>query len=230
MKKELSIEVIDRGLKDQDWRVRAAAMNAVQGRSDVPIEVIDRWLKDQDSDVRAAAMNAVQGRSDVPIEVIDRGLKDQDWRVRAAAMNAVQGRSDVPIEVIDRGLKDQDWRVRAAAMKWYESNGINPPIVRTIEPPKLVYKKCVADVIVIAEIPLDAQVRGSAGNKCRASKATIVDIIGDFAGEKVGISKYDNRTVYFIGDEVEISGFDYSDEECSTGFHFFCALEEAQNY
>ena len=175
-------------------------------------------------------MNAVQGRADIPIEVIERGLKDQDCDVRAAAKNAVHGRADIPIEVIERGLKDQDCDVRAAAMKWYESNGINPPIVRTIEPPKLVYKKCAAGVIVIAEIPIDAQVRGSVGNKCRASKATIVDIIGDFAGEKVGISKYDNQTMYFIGDEIEISGFDYSDEECSTGFHFFCTLKEAKNY
>jgi hypothetical protein len=28
MKKELSIETIERWLKDEDWRVRAAAMNA----------------------------------------------------------------------------------------------------------------------------------------------------------------------------------------------------------
>ena len=175
-------------------------------------------------------MNAVHGRYDIPVEVIERWLKDQDADVRVAAMNAVQGRYDIPVEVIERGLKDQDADVRVAAMKWYDSNGISPPIVRTIRPPKLVYKKCVADVIVVAEIPTDAQVRGSTGTKCRASKATIVDIIGDFAGEKVGISKYDNRTMYFIGDEIEISGFDYSDEECSTGFHFFCTIEEAMRY
>ena len=57
-----------------------------------------------------------------------------------------------------------------------------------------------------------------------------LDIIEDFCGEKVGISKYDNTMMYFIGDEVEIENFDYSDKECSTGFHFFCTLEEAKNY
>jgi hypothetical protein len=168
-------------------------------------------------------------KKELSIEVIERWLKDQDWRVRAAAMNACQGK-DIPLEVIERGLKDQDWRVRAAAMKWCESKGIELPIVRTIEPPKTVYKKCVGGVIVCAEIPSDAQIRGSVGRKCRASTAYISDIIGDFAGEKVGISKYDHKTTYFIGDEVEIDNFDYSDEECSSGFHFFCTLKEAQNY
>ena len=38
-----SLEVIERWLKDEDWRVRAAAMNACQGR-EVPIEVIEQGL------------------------------------------------------------------------------------------------------------------------------------------------------------------------------------------
>lgn len=32
MKKNLSLSTIEKGLKDEDWRVRAAAMNACQGR------------------------------------------------------------------------------------------------------------------------------------------------------------------------------------------------------
>ena len=115
-------------------------------------------------------------------------------------------------------------------MQICQENGIPVPVIRRFEPPELVYKKCVANVIVVAKIPPDAQVRGQVGKKCRADKATIVDIIGDFCGEKVGISIHDMTTAYFIGDEVVIDDFDQSDEECSTGFHFFCTREEAERY
>ena len=225
--KDLSIETIERWLKDTDCDVRAAAMTACQGK-DVPLEVIERGLKDTDCDVRAAAMTACQGK-DVPLEVIERGLKDTDCDVRAAAMTACQGK-DVPLEVIERGLKDTSWRVRAAAMTACQANGINLPVIRTIDPPKTVFKKCIGGVIVCAEIPSDAQIRGSVGNKCRASKAHIVEIIGEIAGEKVGISKHDMKTTYFIGDDVDVQNFDFSNEECSTGYHFFCTIEEARRY
>ena len=60
-KREVPLEVIERWLKDGDWRVRQAAMNACQGR-EVPLEVIEKGLKDEDWRVRQAAMNACQGR------------------------------------------------------------------------------------------------------------------------------------------------------------------------
>ena len=161
--------------------------------------------------------------------MIEKWLKDSDWRVRAAAMNACNGK-DVPLDVIERGLKDSDWRVRAAAMNACRANNLPIPVIRTIEPPERVYKKCVGGVIVVASIPKDAQVRGSFNHKCRASKAVIEQIIGDLCGEPVGISKHDLKTLYYAGDEVEIDNFDFSDEECSTGFHFFCTIGEARNY
>ena len=195
---------------------------------DVPLDVIERWLKDSDWRVRQATMNACQGK-DVPLDVIERGLKDFDWRVRQAAMNACQGK-DVPLDVIERWLKDSDWRVRQAAVRYCEQRGIEIPVIRTIEPPKKVYKKCLNNVIVVAEIPYDAEVRGRYDGKCRANKAKIIDIIGDFCGEKIGFSTYDYTTTYFIGDEVVIEDFDKSFEECSTGFHFFCTREQAENY
>lgn len=135
--------------------------------------------------------------------------------------------NDMPIGILEKWLKDSDREVRQAAMN---AIGKRNMITRTIDPPKRVYKKCWGDVIVVAEIPDDAYIRGSIGQKCRASKAKIVDIIGDFGGEKIGISTYDNETCYFIGDEIEIDDFDMSFEECSTGFHFFCTEEEARRY
>ena len=166
---------------------------------------------------------------DVPLEVIERWMKDFDWRVRAAAMNACNGK-DVPLEVIERWMKDSDCDVRAAAMKLCLMNGIEVPIIRTVEPPERVYKKCVADVIVVAEIPKDAQIRGIYEGKCRANKARIVEVIGNFCGENVGISTYDITTTYYAGDEIEIEDFDFSDADCSTGFHFFCTKEQAERY
>lgn len=117
-------------------------------------------------------------------------------------------RTSLSLPEIERWLKDGDWRVRQAAMNACAGR----------------------DVIVVAEIPDDAHIRGSIGQKCRASKAKIVDIIGDFGGTKIGISLYDGETCYFIGDEVEIDNFDMSFEECSTGFHFFCTEDEARDY
>ena len=58
----------------------------------------------------------------------------------------------------------------------------------------------------------------------------ITGVIGDICGEPVGISIWDKKTSYYAGDEVYIDDFDFSDEECSKGFHFFCTLEEANNY
>jgi len=255
-RKELSLEIIKKWLKDEDWRVRTAAMNACQGK-DVPLDIIERGLKDEDCDVRTAAMNACQGK-DVPLDIIERGLKDEDWHVRTAAMNACQGKDvpldiiekwlkdedcdvraaamnacqgrDVPLDVIEKWLKDADWHVRTAAMNACIKNGFGVPIIREIEPPEKVYKKCLGDVIVVAEIPADAQIRGDSYGKCRSNKAVIVDIIGNLGGAKVGISTYDHKTTYFIGDEIEVEDFDYGFHTCSTGFHFFCTREQAERY
>ena len=139
-------------------------------------------------------------------------------------------KKELSIAVIERWLKDGDRDVRRAAMNACQANGTDLPIIRTVEPPATVYKKCMLGVIVCASIPWDAQVRGSAGCKCRANKAIITKIIGDVCGEPVGISVYVKSTAYFEGDEVFISDFDYSDEECSSGFHFFLTREEAENY
>ena len=238
-REDIPLEVIERGLKDKVCDVRYAAMNACQGREDIPLEVIERGLKDKYCDVRLAAINACQGREDIPLDVIERGLKDEDCVVRAAAMNACQGREDIPLDVIERGLKDEDRDVRTAAMNACQGredisleviSREDIPLLRAFEPPEKVYKKCLGGVIVVANIPKDAQVRGENGKKCRANKAVITDIIGEFQGEKIGVSIFDKTTMYKIGDVVEIEYFDISFAECSSGFHFFCTEGEARRY
>ena len=103
-------------------------------------------------------------------------------------------------------------------------------VIRTLEPPERVFKKCINNVIIVAHIPDNANVRGTFNSQCRADKAEIIAIIGDVSGYKVGISMYDKSTAYFVGDKVIIKDFDFSTDECSTGFHFFNTLEEAQAY
>lgn len=170
-------------------------------------------------------------KKQLSIDIIKKWLNDKDWEVRRVAMNACNGR-DVPLDIIKQGLSDDDWDVRNAAIKYIKDNNIKNIYIpyRTIEPPKKVYKKCMGDVIVVATIPDDAEVRGSYNSKCRTNKAKIIDIIGTLSGVQVGVSMYDMTTTYFIGDDVYIDDFDLSNNECSTGFHFFCDIEQAKDY
>ncbi len=172
-----------------------------------------------------------KSKKTIPVETIEKGLRDSDCDVRNAAMNACQGRSDIPVETIEKGLRDSDCDVRNAAMKLAEERGMkNIPPYRAVNPPDKVYKKCEGGVIVVAHIPDDAEVRGTENGKCRANKAEILEVIGDFCGEPVGISKHDGTVWYYAGDFVEVEDFDYSNAECSTGFHFFCNRAAAEAY
>jgi len=115
-------------------------------------------------------------------------------------------------------------------MKLWVEKGNAYPLIRTIEPPTTVYKKCLGGIIVCATIPSYAQIRGSYGGKCRASAAIITSVIGTYYGESIGVSLHDKKTTYRTGDEVEISDFNMSDAECAAGYHFFCTEYEARKY
>jgi len=115
-------------------------------------------------------------------------------------------------------------------MKLWAEKGNPYPLIRSIEPLKTVYKKCLGGIIVCATIPEYAQVRGKYGDKCRASAALITNVLGIYRGQSIGVSLHDKKTTYRIGDVVEIDDFDMSDTECSTGFHFFCSEYEARRY
>lgn len=203
-------------------------------KKQLSIDIIKKWLASDDENIRYVAMLACRGR-DIPLDIIKQGLDDNDFGVRAAAMGICQDLS-VPFDILKQWLADDKCNVRAAAAQYIKNNNINIDIksiyvpYRVIEPPKKVYKKCMGDVIVVATIPDDAEIRGGCCNKYRANKAKIIDIIGTFGGVKVGVSIYDKRTTYFVDDEVYVDNFDLFDNECSTGFHFFCDIEQAKNY
>ena len=115
---------------------------------------------------------------------------------------------------------------RLAHLPAYDTPGLKAE--RAIEPPELVYKKCLNDVIVVATIPPYANISKGAHGGYRSNSAKIVEVIGDFLGDEVGISLYDLKTQYRAGDKVYIQDFDYSNEEAVQGFHFFCTRDEAE--
>lgn len=254
---DVPLDIIKRGLADDQFMVRVNAVKACEGRNDISLELVEQgfrdpigfvcqstvelckhldislaviqdWITNKDEKIRMAAMELCKTCDNIPIDTIQEWIDSEDWMIRTSAMNACIYRYDVPTEIIMKGLNDRDCSVADAALKVCEANGISIPLVRTFEPPDLVYKKCIGGVIVVAEIPKDAQVRGKPGGKCRANKAIIKDIIGDLCGEKIGVSRYDKKTAYFIGDEVFVEDFDMNQDECSRGFHFFCSLKEAE--
>lgn len=179
--------------------------------------------------VHDGATEACEGM-EIPLEVIKewaQPFKGPSFR-RAAACASI-GRNDVPKEIIEELMGSAQPRaVRSQAYRAAQLRDDFGPIRTIRSMPVIVYKKCLGGVIVAATIPEDAEIRHSASGKCRANKAEIVEIYGSFYGEKVGISMYDLKTQYRVGDKIEIPDFDGSLEECSTGFHFYCKRSLAE--
>jgi hypothetical protein len=87
------------------------------------------------------------------------------------------------------------------------------------------WKKCRSGVIVKVEIPDGTRRSNSTGRKCRAERVKVIEIIG---GE-VGISLWDEKTEYRIGEIVECHEWDENRwNECSGGIHFFLTKIEAE--
>lgn len=231
---KIQIKIIGKWLDDSDWHVRVAAMNACQGR-DVPFDFLEKGINDEDWRVQKAAVNAFQvGYSplrDLPLDIILKWSvrTNKNYFARRVAMNACEGK-DVPFSIIERGLGDYEFGVCAAAARVCKANGFEIPVIRDFEPPEFVYKKCLGGVIVVASIPPDAHVRFTGIHIGRASKAFIKNVIGTLHGEPVGISRFDQKTMYRSGDLVEIEDFDLSPTKFSTGFHFFTNRKRAEAY
>lgn len=236
-RKDIPLELLEQGLTDENYDIADASARAFRGRTtDIPLETIEKLIGGSNqrgklSNVRKeqAAMYACVGNTDIPTDVLKRWYSSDDWLLKTMAVNACvyrEGMSWKDIEpamtITGSSLYDN---VRRSARCVCRENHIAVPVVRTFTPPDRVYKCCYNDVIVVAEIPKDAQVRGSLYHKCRADKAIITDIIGNVEGVKVGISWYDRKTTYYVGDEVHIDNFDFSDAENASGFHFYLNID-----
>ena len=85
------------------------------------------------------------------------------------------------------------------------------------------YKKCMYDVIVTLKITEDALRSSATGDKCRCSKAEVINI----EGAEEAISWY-SGFIYHKGDIVEVKDFNQNRWiECTSGIHFFMTKEEA---
>ena len=89
------------------------------------------------------------------------------------------------------------------------------------------WKKCKGNVIVKLLIKSETKRCHAFGRKCRAERATVLEVFG---ADK-GISSHDNKTEYVKGQEVvcDTWGEDWT-KECSGGIHFFITRLEAENY
>ena len=191
--------------------------------------LLNRGLKDESLYVRDSASRAFCKKriSLVRINCLEKSNSFSSAK-RAAAMYALSKHHNAPIKWLASGLKDTNPDVVAAARFASSQLGFSP--LRTVEPDSVVYKKCLGDVIVVAEIPQDAETRGNQGRYCRSDKAKIVDIIGDFYGEKIGVSCYDNNVRYRIGDHIVVPDFDFHENHFFVpGFYFFLTFLEAKN-
>ncbi len=191
------------------------------------VGLIREGMKNFDYATQKAAAKSFTGKN-ISLKSIEKLHNSNRFTERMAAMYAAAGREDVPAEWIESNFtaaKDIAAAARFAAAK----SGFPP--YRTIEPSGVVYKKCVDGIIVVAEIPKDAEIRGcKIERQFRSDKAKIVDVIGDFYGDKIGISTFDRKFKYRVGDEIKIPDFDYSTDAFAAGFHFFLTKEEAESF
>ena len=89
------------------------------------------------------------------------------------------------------------------------------------------WKKCMNGVIVKLLIPAEAKRHNATERKCRAQFADVLEVIGS----EVGVSQYDGKTEYRVGQRVTCDNWcDDRFDECSGGIHFFITRKEAEEY
>ena len=88
-------------------------------------------------------------------------------------------------------------------------------------------KKCQGKIVKLF-IPEDAKRSSATTYKCRASKATCLEIEG---GLTEIASDRDANFIYRVGETIEVPDFDDNRwNECSAGIHFFINKEMAKQY
>lgn len=201
-------DILHLAFNSYDPLIRQHAVRESNGDYDI----LKKAINDESFNVKEEAARIAAKHKN--IDILRTAIQDQNKNIRAIAVKSGYD------ELVKIGLNDMDRSIRDLAIYYCD---------RTFEPPKLVYNRCVGDVIVVATIPKDALIRGNIGEKCRTNKAKIIDILHNSLGVDFAISRYDFNTTYKIGDEIEIKDFDRSNNKCFNGFYFFCSEEEAMN-
>ena len=237
-------------LADIDPDVRKAAIEALRSAKLGPAVIISSYHGAKSLAERICWMKVAAGREDFVLPIspnemdileikemrqirVDNKVRDK-WltgtvKEKAAALYSLVDEPNVPYVVINRALRDSDPLVHETAM--ILAGRHNYPAHREFEPGIPVFKKCIGNVVVLATIPPEAEVRGDPRVEGRSNFALITEVKGDFFGEPVGISFYDAVTQYRKGKFVRVDNFDFSLKDCgTTGFHFFSTFKEARNF
>lgn len=190
------------------------------------VALIKKGLGSYDWNTQLEAAKALSGKK-LSLNTITKYHCSDKFTLRTAAMYAAAGREDVPRRWIEESFTAPGAIAIGAR---YAAHASGFPPYRAIEPTGEVFKQCLNGVIIVAEIPKDAEIRGKKyEGRFRSDKAKIVDIIGDFYGDDIGISAYDKKTKYRIGDVIAVPDFNYSTETHAAGFHFCLTRKEAEN-
>lgn len=240
----------DKLLSDMDTDVRSAAIYALRTAKLSPAVIVSGYLKANTLSERISWMKIAAGREDcvLPISPNDMDVSEikemrririddkarDSWlkgteKEKAVALYTLIDEPNVPFVVINRALRDNHPLVHETAL--IVAGNHNYPAHREFEPGIPVFKKCIGNVVVLATIPPEAEVRGDPRLEGRSNLAIITEVKGDFFGEPVGISFYDAATQYRKGSFIKVDNFDYSLEDCgTTGFHFFSTFKEARSF
>ena len=222
---------IERGLQNPYPDIVLATLRSVREREELTIDIIKRCLNYENNSVKMAAAESCADII-IPNDIVLTWINSGDFHKQIAAAYACKKSPEAAEKYLGLLLDLKSNKARGIAL---EIEGMIPrsPSPDTFTPPEKVYKKCLGDVIVIATIPKDAIVYGSEDSPCRASKANIIGIEGDFYGEEVGISIYDLSTTYRVGDRIEFDEKEFKRtyrNHGGPGFYFFCAKELAELY
>lgn len=86
------------------------------------------------------------------------------------------------------------------------------------------WKKCRDRVLVHLSIPPAARRSNATGRKCRAEYVDVLEVVG----ADVGVSEYDDRVMYRVGERVTCDAWDPDRwRECGGGIHFYTTRMEA---
>jgi len=89
------------------------------------------------------------------------------------------------------------------------------------------WKQCKNGVIVRLMIGKKARRSNATGRKCRAEYVKVLEVIG----AEVGISQYDSKTEYRVGQIVKCDQWNEDRwKECGGGIHFYLSKIEAENH
>ncbi len=115
-----------RALRDDDWRIRYCAVEALRQMDPVPTQAtpaLIQAMKDENSDVRSSAAGALGGigRAAAPaVPALIDALSDKESAVRGLAARALGGigqEAKPGVRALMRGVKDKEWFARREAVQ-----------------------------------------------------------------------------------------------------------------